>query len=456
MSDRVRRAARSHRRLARPAWLLTLMLCGCPAAGVRPNLLVISIDSLRWDHVGSYGYTRPTTPRLDRLAAEGAMFEQAIAQAPWTTPSMVSFMTSLYPAAHGVDRIQSRMSPSVRTLAQILRDQGYATGALVPFVTLWSYYGLERGFDDYREDYFDHDTLSSHVLGERTRGWIRRHRDGPFFFWVHFWDPHYNYRPSREVQGRFTPAEQPSCDRDFDIQELKWLENPLRPDEIHCLVNRYDEEILFTDRHIGAVLDLLDEFRLADDTLVVIAADHGEQFQEHGWLEHTNRVYDHLVRVPLMLRWPGRIPAGLRIREQVELVDLLPTILELFGIGHDPTVFHGRSRAGLTTGAIPSAAVSRPAFSETARLANLKTIRFDDWKYIHDFDTDRGELYRIDRDPDERHDLIDRHPDKAEELRGRLWDWLSAVARESQPGPGRLSPELREKLCSMGYIQCDD
>jgi arylsulfatase A-like enzyme len=443
------------RNLAQWGWLLILCLCSCPLDTGRPNLLVISIDSLRWDHVGAYGYERATTPRLDAFASEGILFEQAIAQAPWTTPSMISVMTSLYPSAHGVERIQNKMSPTLQTLAQILRTEGYRTGAIVPFVTLWSYYGLQRGFDDYREDYFDHDSLSSHVLGERTRGWLRRHGDSRFFFWVHFWDPHYNYRPSREVQGRFTPADHPFGDRVFDIQELKWRENPLRPDEVAYNIDRYDEEILFTDRHIGRLLDDLEETGLAGNTLVVIVSDHGEQFQEHGWLEHTNRVYDNLIRVPLLLRLPGRLPAGVRIAEQVELIDLLPTVLDLLGIDVDAAEFQGHTLEPLISGS-PSPSEARPAFSETARLANLKTIRFKDWKYIHDFDSNHGELYRIDLDPEERNDLAPRHPDRADRMRIRLIDWLQNIAIADPAGAGELDSSMREKLCSMGYIQCDD
>lgn len=433
---------------------VALLLVGCFPGIRKPNLLVISIDSLRADHVGSYGYPRPTTERMDAFGAAGARFDQAIAQAPWTTPSMISFMTSLYPSTHGVDRIQRHMKDSHRTLAEILRENGYRTAAVVPFVTLWSYYGLNRGFEDFHEEYFDHDSLSSRFLAMTAEGWIRRHRHEPFFYWVHFWDPHYNYRPSREVRGRFVPEETSFGERVFDIQDLKWRENPLSPAEVAYNIDRYDEEILFTDRNVGRLLDFLSEIGLESDTLVVILSDHGEQFQEHGWLEHTNRVYDNLIRVPLFLRFPDRVPAGLQISRQVELIDMVPTLLDLLGVGRAGESFQGRSLAKeLSGGEPPEGSANLPAFSETARLADLKTVRYWPWKYIRDFKSDRAELYRIDLDPGETRDLIDQRPEKAAEMSGLMDAWLGHALLETAAPEGRLTPDMIEKLRSLGYLR---
>src|SRR5262245_37365079 len=322
-----------------PAILAIVSCRGC--GGPRgPNLFLITIDSLRTDHVHGLGYARDTTPVLDGLLREGTAWTGVVSAAPWTTPSMMSLMTGLYPEVHHVDEDDRVLASPVRTLAQRFHDAGYATAAFVPEATLTARFGFSRGFDQFEERDFGWTTVTSPAQSSSVIAFIQKslaEQDahggrGRFFVWVHLWDPHYNYNPSPPYDRRFPAGEPPPPGSVYDMIALKGTKSPLSAAQIEYVVGQYDGEIALTDHYVGEMLDVLRGAGKLEATLVVVAGDHGEAFQEHGWLTHTNTVYEETVRVPVIARWPARIPAGRKIDRPRSLVDLTGSLADWAGL----------------------------------------------------------------------------------------------------------------------------
>jgi arylsulfatase A-like enzyme/tetratricopeptide (TPR) repeat protein len=407
------------------------------AAG-RPNVLLVTIDTLRADRVGAYGAASPSTPTLDRLAKGGVLFEEATVDVPLTRPSHASILTGEHPFQHGIrDNFSFPLAPGHRTLAEELKARGYVTGGFVAAFMLNRQSGLGRGFDEF-DDSFGRAGDSSTLLAEHQRRadeveqragpWIERAAAGarPFFAWVHFYDPHSPYSPPPPYAARY--ARHP-----------------------------YDGEIAYTDSVLGLLMSRLDRLAIRDRTLVVVTSDHGEGLGEHGEAEHGFFVYDTTVRVPLIMRWPGVLPAGLRSRTAARSIDLVPTILDLTGGG--PGDF--RSRPGRSLAQALRAPHSElgdvVAYGETLfprlhfECADLRSIRLGGWKYI---EAPRPELYDLTRDPGERTNLFAREGPRARSLRSRLLDALggspeSAVVGVASPA---LDADTLRRLASLGYV----
>jgi arylsulfatase A-like enzyme/tetratricopeptide (TPR) repeat protein len=408
------------------------------AAAPRINILLVTIDTLRADKVGAYGAKSPATPVMDRLAREGVLFEQATVQVPLTRPSHVSILTGKYPFAHGIrDNFSFPLAPAHRTVAELLKAQGYVTGGFIGAFMLNRQSGLGRGFDEF-DDTFDGDVRTSVFLAEyqrraaaveaRAGPWIERVAGGdrPFFAWVHFYDPHSPYDPPPPYNGRY--AKSP-----------------------------YDGEVGYTDEILGRLLARLDRLRVRDRTLVVVTSDHGEGLGDHAEAEHGFFVYDSVLRVPLILRLPGILPAGIRARAQARSIDLLPTILDLAGAAASTP--HGLPGQSLLPAikAPDGTSADSVSYGETLfpRLhfesSDLRSIRVGGWKYI---EAPRPELYDLTRDPGERANLYAGDTLRARSLRSRLFDTLggspeSAVVGVAAP---RLDPETLRKLASLGYV----
>jgi len=408
------------------------------APETRPNILLVTIDTLRTDRVGAYGATSPKTPTLDRLAREGALFEQATVEVPLTRPSHASILTGKHPFQHGIrDNFSFPLAPVHRTLAEVLKARGYVTGGFVAAFMLNAQSGLGRGFDEFDDSFGDAGGSSAFLAEHQRRAgdvekragpWIERVAPGgrPFFAWVHFYDPHSPYTPPPPYAALY--ADRP-----------------------------YDGEVAYTDAVLGTVLARLDRLGLRERTLVVVTADHGEGLGDHGEAEHGFFVYDSTVRVPLIVRWPGRVAAGIRVRSPSRSIDLLPTILDLVGEGPaTPPGLPGRSlapalRAG---GAAPP---ETPAYAETLfpklhfDCADLRAVRLGGWKYI---EAPRPELYDLTRDPGERMNLFAQQGQRARTLRSRLLDTLggspeSAVVGVKNP---TLDADTLRRLASLGYV----
>ena len=391
--------------------------CGHRAAP--PNILLVTLDTTRADHLGAYGDRRAQTPTLDRLAAEGVLFERAITAAPLTLPAHVSLLTGLYPFSHGVRNNGTSMpGDAVATLATVLHDAGYRTAAFVSAFVLDHRYGLARGFDRY-DDRFELERRGPQTAAALDAWLTETATDRrPFFVWLHLFDPHDPYDP-------------PAPFRDAFVGRL------------------YDGEIALDDAVLGTVLTRLTQLRLESSTLVAIAGDHGESLGEHGEATHGLFVYESAVRVPMILWSPGRLPAGRRVPALVRSIDLAPTVLSVMGVP-GLAAAQGRSLLPLILGRAPGPG---SAYSETffPRLymnwAELRSIQDDRWKFI---DAPAPELFDLATDPREAANLAPREPSRTAAFR-------RAFAAVTGGGEGTIAPstvdrETARKLAALGYI----
>jgi len=437
-----------------------VLLAACLSLGCaeepQKNLLLIVVDTLRADHLGSYGHTRRVSPEIDDLAARGARFERAYATAPWTQPSVASVLTGLYPSSHGADRLLRVLPRSANTLAERLRQARYATAAVVSHYLLGPRFGFDQGFET-----FVHGTalgpgrfstpgvsargdelLAGLALDER-----------PFFLFLHYFDPHYSYE--RHPDAGFASANGAGrLDGKRSVEELRSLDPPPDIAEAAFVRDLYDEEIRFTDAGIGRVLASLSRLGLADSTVVVLVSDHGEEFWERGWLGHTRTLYDELVRVPLIIRSPGLAPRT--VGDPVSLVALAPTLLELLGV--EGRGFQGRSFASLLSAG--STYVPEPIYLETEYFApGSQALRPErkhaliegHTKLVEDRVSGARQLYDLAVDPHEQRQLSSRNV----RLERQLSDAAARFASQrlqGAPSPVAPTPEERRMLQALGYI----
>jgi arylsulfatase A-like enzyme/Tfp pilus assembly protein PilF len=408
------------------------VLAASESLGAGPNLLLVTLDTLRADHIGAYGYAGAETPVLDRLAAEGIRFDQVASTAPITLVAHGSIMTGQIPPNHGLrDNGNFLAEDATSTLAEVLDDAGYATGGFVASFVLDRRFGLARGFDAYTDFRgLDPEVGLELLLNVERRGdevvddaiaWLGE-QSGPFFAWVHLFDPHTPYEPPEPFASR----------------------HPGRP---------YDGEIAYTDQQLGRLLRYLEESGRAGDTLLIVTADHGEGLGDHQEKWHGFFVYDSTIRVPLIVRGEG-LPAGLVVEGQASLVDLLPTTLALLDV-EDPDR-SSRDGRDLRPLIVDPAAAGRAAYAESLvplfnfGWSELRALRVDGYKYIS---APRPELYDLGADPGERHDLAERDPDRTAELAAALDAMVAGDdALEVAEGHVAADPETIERLRSLGYL----
>lgn len=314
-----------------------------PSERERPNVLFILVDTLRYDHLTPYGYRRETSPEIARLlAAKGAVVEEAYSQAPWTLPSVVSYMTSRYPGELlGDDPAAYGVPNGVPTLAESMKALGYETGAFIANKVLHTGNGFARGFDTFYsppEEIEAVDQPDAPELNARVLPWLEAHRNDPFFLYVHYLDPHDPYDNPDVVDGRspFYPEYRGRISGRH-IQGVYAGKIPLDDpeDDTRHLKALYDSEIRYVDRFIGRLIDSIPP-RVLENTLIVLTADHGEELREHGGWKHGFTLYEDQIHVPLLVRWDRRIPAGSRLKGTVRLLDLLPTLVQAAGGKPDP------------------------------------------------------------------------------------------------------------------------
>jgi arylsulfatase A-like enzyme/Flp pilus assembly protein TadD len=378
-------------------------------------VLLITIDTLRADHLGSYGATHTRTPALDRLAQEGVRVDRAWATAPITLPSHASILSGRYPPSHGSRHNGVPPDATIPTLATALKARGLATAAFVSAFPLDRRFGLARGFDQYDDELPlapDGTTVNERAGRETVRQaitWLATHREAPFFLWVHLFDPHAPYG---------NPADGRSA-RD-----------------------RYADEITAVDQEIARLVAALGP--AAGTTLIVATADHGEAFGEHGEVGHSVFVYDTTLRVPLLFRGPA-VPQGQVLRGDVSLVDIAPTVLALMGTRMDTD---GTSLApAFASGHAGARAIYAESFAPLLDFgwAGLRSVRADGWKYIA---APRPELFALERDPDESRNVIDAEAARAARLETQVGRWSGAE-------PGSMAPARADtaRLRSLGYLQ---
>jgi arylsulfatase A-like enzyme/tetratricopeptide (TPR) repeat protein len=414
---------------------LALSACSAPKPpATARHLVLVTIDTLRADRLGCYGSADVATPNLDRLARQGALASEATAHVPLTRPSHVSLFSGLLPSGHGIrDNVSPALVPQVPTLASILKQAGFRTGGFVSSIVLSRQSGLDRGFDQY-SDQFEADTDDTRFLntiqrrGDETLGealeWLQKvPREERLFLWLHLYDPHDPYTPPEPYASRYAGR-------------------------------LYDGEVAWSDELVGRLDAALERQGLKDETLLVVTSDHGEGLGEHGENLHGFFIYQATLHVPLLLRGPG-IPAGQRLEVTAQTVDLLPTTLELLGIP-PPAAAHlaGRSLApALRGGGVPE----RPAYAESLipllhfGWSDLRMLREGRFKYIA---APRPELFDLKEDPRETRNLAASEPAKAEAMRAALSPYLEAERSAAQPGRARATvpPDLLEKLGALGYL----
>ncbi len=438
------------------------------------NVILISLDTLRADHLGCYGYGRPLSPAIDALAADCAAFLRTYAPAPWTLTSHVSIMTGLLAPSHGVLSSEQKMSPDLTTLAEILAGRGYLTWAITGGGFLNAKFGLAKGFDFYSESEGDIDnTNSAELVARAALGWLDGHANRPFFLFLHTYQIHPPYRPP-------APYNREYLDRDARWTDLNIREylggncavfRPLPDAERRNAVALYDGEIRYTDEAlIGPLVAKLKSLGLYDRTLLILLSDHGEEFYEHGSWMHTNQLYEESLRVPLIIKLPGSHPRGLRYPGVVSLVDVFPTVLEELGLKRATGAVDGRSLLPILR---EREAADRPAWADlvgnmggTHNSAKSCVVE-GEWKAIWNAPYTADdlafltfppravppvELYNLAHDPGEKTSLTDRRPDIVRRL-AALRERYLAPAKKGRSVRADLDEELKARLRALGYIR---
>ena len=421
---------------------LVLFACSEPAAPPpsdedRPlNVLLITVDTLRADHLGCYGYDRPTSPRIDALAEESLVFDDAQATSSWTLPSLVSLMTSVYPSSHGCVKRDIALGDSFETLAEKLRDEGYYTGGIVSQAFASRRYGLDRGFQSFDDDLAElsrgHELFkkTSQTITGKAEKWLKARAaepdPRPWFLWLHYFDPHVAYVSHAGYSEQFGTKEE---------------------------LDLYDGEIAWTDFHVGRVLDVLGESGLDEHTLIVFTSDHGEEFSDHGGLYHRNTLYREVLHVPLIVR----VPQGERGRTNrpTSLVDVAPTILELADVSPPPRI-HGNSALASEGSLLPKkgsvlAELTREDGSElfAAIIGDQKWITGDETALGFTRESDPLELSPIDYD--------DEILASVRRITIELKSYTAIYSHLAGPRiDAALTPEELDALRGLGYAGEDD
>ncbi|MFH1999066.1 MAG: sulfatase [Planctomycetota bacterium] len=465
----------------------SLVFCGAPvissgrpSSGAPPyNIVLVSLDTLRSDHLGCYGYERPVSPNLDRMAAEGLLFRHAYAQASFTLPSHASLLTSLFPSIHGAEDFKGgRMSPSIDFMAEVLARNGMNTAAFTGGGLISHEFGFHEGFDVYCELDPLGDRFEDRKLPERYRladgssgsqnlglSWIEDHRDQPFFFFLHTYMVH-DFSPPSELSDRFNQGE--TKDLSLGMQTLPYLrkhflKEPVPDQELSYCINIYDATILAADEMIGALMTRLEQLGIKDRTVVIVTSDHGEEFQDHGGLLHGCTLYEEMIRVPLVVYVPW-LKSPRVIDEAVSHVDVMPTVLELLGFHHDG-LLQGQSFLPVLKGKTLPA---RPVYAEVSlpTYTKVRCMIMDQWKYIEETrvvstpehaPTTR-ELYCLRQDPKEESNSLQAAPERAKSMKKTLEKMETNLKIIDQAlglrkkDSNELSPELTDFLKQLGYL----
>ncbi len=436
-----------------------LLLAGVMAPGCRRDaesrpprrIVLISIDTLRPDHLGAYGYPRPTSPVLDAVAKQGVVFEDASAPSPWTLPSHASLLTGLYPSRHALTSHEVRLPESVATLASLLEAGGFVTAAVVNSHNLSSLFGLERGF---REFQYVKELVSqrepSRSITDQATEWIRRYVGQRLFLFVHYYDVHSDYRSRPEYEQQFVRPYTGSADgTTAQMIASRAGQLAFREEDAQHLIDLYDAGIRQMDDELARLFTAVDD---GEETLLVITSDHGEEFLEHGGVLHGRTQFEEVVRVPLILRAPG-IPRGVRVATPVSLIDVMPTLLAAAGLAVPPSL-DGADLAPTWRGAgreLGERHFYYEADHNNAEPDVTRAVRHRKDKLHFNRLTSAVTLFDLTTDPGEHVDLVGRRPEVSADLRAKL-DAFREVHREAG-GAVTLSPEQQERLRSLGYVR---
>jgi arylsulfatase A-like enzyme len=465
----------------------------------RPNVVLVSIDTLRADHLRCYGYERETSPFLDSLSLQGVRFHDAIAQANWTLPSHVSMLTSLYAGVHRVQRETDKMGSSLDTMAEILKRAGYSTAGFVDGGVMSADFGFGQGFDLYD------DHSKGRDKNRRALRWIREHQRRPFFLFYHTYDVHFPYihhpRPRtlmsdlemKDIAARINAGNYNLTDDEFEKAVLSWCTvkgfyrmitpsklEPFKPEmrkffqerwprmtsfreSLSYLIDAYDGGISYFDARFKKLWDLVCEMGVDKNTVLIVTSDHGECFLEHGDLGHPELLYEEIVRVPLIIVSPLLPERGVTVHRQVMSIDILPSVLDLLKLRAVPHL-QGRSFMPFIGGR--GGGNSLPAYADALE---IDAVRTDTLKFIQKADGGAGQkptlspvpqLYNLEKDPGEKTNLAERDAPTRDRLGAQLQEWRAENERlrtrlglDKAAEKVTLDKQTIEELRALGYLQ---
>ena len=428
---------------------LAVIVGGCgdsSGSNTRPNVLLIAVDTLRADHLGAYGYDRSTSPAIDRLFDSAIVFDEAHSSSSWTLPAFASLLTSTYSSTHGCWQFNNFLQPSFTTLAEVMSDAGYHTAGIVSHIFVGKKYGLNQGFAEYDDSLVQtgledsHMAITSPVITEKALAFLeqesKRSERRPWLLWAHYFDPHIYYQPHAEFVEQFG----------------QW-----KPKD------RYDGEIAFTDMHVGRLLEYLEQSGLGRNTIVVFLADHGEEFMDHGGMEHGKTLFREIERIPFAIRVPGLDPR--RVSQTVRSVDFMPTMLDLLKIQTPPLPMAGRSLVALMQGkGMPDEGVLMESRLDQLPNAVLESYILGKWKLILQTPrrADLGKrpaVYLFDRlqDPTEQVNLARENDQIVAKMAKLMRQNVNAAADVAGLFQGKgeeleLSADELDRLRELGYL----
>jgi arylsulfatase A-like enzyme len=458
--------------------VLALALCACSHAPKGPNVLLISIDSLRADHLSCYGYARATTPAIDRLASEGMLFEQHISSSSWTLPGHASLFTSLPDSIHGAFESNRRIPDALHTITERFHDAGYKTQGFFSGPYMHPAFGFGQGFDSYVDcasyaaeidgrpagEWVDdrkvetesHKDITNPTVYAAWQKWLAARGEGPFFTFVHMWDVHFDYLPPAPFDKQFDPDYQGTVTGENFFVDPKINAGMPERDKQH-IVALYDGEIAWTDSFVARMRADLERAGLLENTIIVITSDHGEELFDHGGKGHRLTLFDEVVHIPLVVRYPAGLPRNSRIAAQTASVDVGPTLLELAGLPAATDIF-GTSLVHFARD--PKSVHPRRAVSELASVGrNVRAVRTLDSKVFDDVARDMGYYFDLARDPRELAPLVDFESELGKRSKAgyraevsRMEAYLNAhppaEAQSSAPPDA-----VRKKLGELGYTE---
>ena len=432
-----------------------------------PNVILIVPDALRADHLGCYGYSRPTSPQIDKFAADALIFEKAISNAPWTKPSMGSVFTSIYPHEHQAFSWMDNLPDECLTIAEVFRNRNYDTFAIQTNPAITEKHNFRQGFQYYREMVLE----KGEVVTSSFNSWVKKHKKKPFFAYLHYMDTHVPYNAPKEFSQIFKIKDDalfiPGEFQTIDVRLLGEMGLSIRDKQ--SLVNLYDAAIKYFDSNFEKIVDNLKKLGILNNTIIILTSDHGEEFWEHDGFAHGHTVYNELLHVPLIIGYIPHLPKK-RIKSYVQLLDLFPTILSLVGIKSD---FKLRG-TDLASAALTDNQIIEEIFLEGILYGSEKKgILKDGWKLIENTGKKNEgtfhplgdlmkykypkykkgfELYNINQDFSEKFNLINNYPQIAINLKKDLLAFRMTLPDFNQQKKTKLKEKL-EDLKSLGYIK---
>jgi arylsulfatase A-like enzyme len=435
---------------------------GSQEADKKPNVIIYLIDTLRADHLGVYGYDRPTSPNIDAFARRATLFRHAQAQSSWTRTAVTSIITGLNPQSHRVNGRTDMLPDSAITLAEYLKEEGYLTIGYITNGNVDARFAMDQGYDYYVRLRESRDKREVHILSDAVNETVFRFFDveeiqEPYFLFIHVSDPHAPYMPPEPFRSRFAKGVPADLGLIDNVRPFSNGDKVAPPGTRQAFTNLYDAEIAFNDHHFGrliAGLEALDQF---DDSLILLISDHGEEFFEHGGWEHGRTLNGDQLNVPMILKLPGGVAAGLELDPVVRQVDVLPTLLDTLGV-EIPADLDGQSLLPL----MRRQTVARPPVSYSLLLIDDRVLEgavARGWKLVQDLSAENlspvESLYNLSVDPLEQVDVKDENPLQRGYLRQalRALRYAQRSRQRESPEAAVIEDELQMVLESLGYLQ---